>query len=203
MFVASDTTQDDIIFLSTLEGVNARDFDLLVQVFLQGAVVLHVVDDIRPLTFVRRNDTNLVRSHTRPEELGNHLFDVARLGAIEERGTAGRNLFVAEILVKKHRRLWHGPREIDVFADSLGSSDTILQSAFVEHVGGKLRQAWVHSVLDLQTNGSVTEDDEPFKQRLRKTSPRSFLVHDDGTELLMIADKDDLLAAHDERDHAF
>jgi hypothetical protein len=38
---------------------------------------------------------------------------------------------------------------------------------------------------------------------LRETGTSSLLIHDDGAELLMIADEDDLLATENQRDHAF
>ena len=79
VFVAAHTAQDDVVLLATLEGVDTRDLDLLVQILLQRPVELHVVDDIRPLSFVRRDDTNLTRDHTGLEELGYNLLDVRRL----------------------------------------------------------------------------------------------------------------------------
>lgn len=42
----------------------------------------------------------------------------------------------------------------------------------------------MHSVLDLESNGSVSEDDETFEEGLGETSSSGLLVHDDGTELL-------------------
>lgn len=42
----------------------------------------------------------------------------------------------------------------------------------------------MHSVLDLKSNGTVSEDDESFEEGLGETGSSSLLVHDDGTELL-------------------
>ena len=59
VLVAPDAAEDDVVFLTALERVDACDLDLLVEVFLERAVVLHVVDDVRPLAFVRSDDTDL------------------------------------------------------------------------------------------------------------------------------------------------
>lgn len=64
MFVASDTAENNIIFLATLEGVNTGDLDFLIQVLLQGAVELHVVDNVGSLAFVRRNHADLRWNNT-------------------------------------------------------------------------------------------------------------------------------------------
>jgi hypothetical protein len=85
MLVASNTAEDDVVLLSTLESVDARDLDLFVQILLQGAVVLHVGHDIRSLAFVGSDDTYLMRQHACFEEFGDNLFDVARFGSGGER----------------------------------------------------------------------------------------------------------------------
>lgn len=59
----------------------------------------------------------------------------------------------------------------------------------------------MHPVLYLQANGPIAEDDQALEQGLSETCTGCFLVHDDRSELLVIADEDDLLAAEDERDH--
>ena len=46
MLVASDAAEDDVILLPSLEGVNASNLDLLVEILLKGTVELHVVDDV-------------------------------------------------------------------------------------------------------------------------------------------------------------
>ena len=76
MFVAPDTAQNDIVFLPSLEGIDASHLNLLVQVLLQGTIELHIIDNIGALTFVRRDDSNLTRNNPRLEELGNDLFDI-------------------------------------------------------------------------------------------------------------------------------
>ena len=63
VFIASDTGQDDIVLFSTLESVYTGDFDFLVEILLQRAVVLHIVDDVAALTLVWRNDTDLRRQY--------------------------------------------------------------------------------------------------------------------------------------------
>lgn len=83
MFVASDTGQNDVVLFTTLERIDTGDFDFLVKLLLERSVVLHVVDDVGPLTFVWRDDTNLRGQDTGSEELGDDLFDVARFGSGE------------------------------------------------------------------------------------------------------------------------
>lgn len=122
---------------------------------------------------------------------------------VQERSTTGRNLFIAQVLVEKHWCVRHRPGEIDILSQSLRSSDTVLQGSFVEHVARKFGETRVHAVLHLESYRTVSENDETFEQGLRETGLGCLLVHDDGSELLMITDKDNLFASHDEGDHAF
>ena len=82
MLVASNTTEDNVVLLSSLEGINAGNLDFLVQVLLEGAVELHVVDDIRPLAFVGGDDADLPRDDSGFEELRNDLLDVRGFGSV-------------------------------------------------------------------------------------------------------------------------
>ena len=61
----------------------------------------------------------------------------------------------------------------------------------------------MHTILNLESNGSVAEYDETFEERLGETGTSSFFVHDDWTELLVITDENDLFASEDERNHTF
>lgn len=76
VFVAPDTAKDDIVFFSALECVHAGNFDLLIQILLERAIKLHIVDDVGTLSFVWCNDTNLRRNNTRLEEFRNNLLDI-------------------------------------------------------------------------------------------------------------------------------
>lgn len=82
MLVAPDAAENDIVLLPSLEGVDARDLDFLVQIFLERPIKLHIIDDVGALPLVRCNDTNLGRNNTRFEELGYNLFNVRRLSSI-------------------------------------------------------------------------------------------------------------------------
>jgi hypothetical protein len=84
MLVAPDTTEDDVVLLSSLERIHARHFDFFVQVLLQRAMQLHVRCNIGPLAFVGRDDTNLRREHAGFEEFGDHLLHVGGFRSIEE-----------------------------------------------------------------------------------------------------------------------
>lgn len=76
VFITPDTTENNVVLLSSLEGVHARHFHFLVEVFLQRPIELHIIDDIRALTLVRSNDTDLRWNNTRLEELGDDLLNV-------------------------------------------------------------------------------------------------------------------------------
>lgn len=60
----------------------------------------------------------------------------------------------------------------------------------------------MHAVLDLESNRPVPEDDETLEEGLSEACTGCFLVHDDGSELLMITNEDDLFTAENERNHA-
>ena len=76
MLVAPDATQNDVVLLSSLKRVDTRYFDILVQVLLQRAAELHVTDDVRPLAFVRSNDSDLTRDHAGLKELCDNFLHV-------------------------------------------------------------------------------------------------------------------------------
>jgi len=61
MLVTPDTAQNDIVLLSSLEGIYTGHFDILVQVFLERSIKLHVVDNIGTLTLVGCYDADLGR----------------------------------------------------------------------------------------------------------------------------------------------
>ena len=76
VFVAPDTTEDNIVLLTTLEGVHGSDLYLLVEVLLQRTIVLHIVHDIRTLSFVRRHNADLARYNTRLEEFRDNFLNI-------------------------------------------------------------------------------------------------------------------------------
>ncbi|RUS20190.1 hypothetical protein BC937DRAFT_86211 [Endogone sp. FLAS-F59071] len=90
-----------------------------------------------------------------------------------------------------------------MLAKPLLRGHTVLKSAFIEHIAGELGKARMHAILDLQADWPDSQDDQALEKRLAKTGAGSFLVHDDGPELLMIANKDGLFAAQDQWDHTF
>ena len=197
MLVAPDAAENNVVLLSSLEGIDTRDFDLLVQFLLHCAVELHIIDNVRPLAFVGGDDTNLLRGNTGLEELGYGFLDVGGFrplnkvrhdytkesgnAPIEEGSTTRRNLFLPEVLVEEHRRVWHGPWEIHVLPQTLRSRDAILKSPLIEHIGREFRQAGMHAVLNLQANGTVAEHNQTLKKGLSEPGASGFLVHNDGT----------------------
>lgn len=78
------------------------------------------------------------------------------------------------------------PREIHVLPQPFWRSDSILQSSLVEHVGREFGKARMHSVLNLESDRSVPEEDQAFEEGLVQSCFRSFLVHDGWTELRVI-----------------
>ena len=76
MLVAPDTAKDDVVLFATLERIHGSHFNLLVEVFLQRAIVLHIVHNVGTLSFVRCHDADLARYYTRLEKFGHNLLDV-------------------------------------------------------------------------------------------------------------------------------
>ena len=80
--------------------------------------------------------------------------------------------------------------------------DAVLQRPLVERVAGKLGQARVHAVLNLQSYGLHPEGDESLEHALTEASSRRLLRRHHRSELAVIAHHHHLLRAHDERDEA-
>ena len=76
VFVAPDTTEDDVVFLTTLEGIHGGDLYLLVEVLLQRTIVLHIVHDVRTLSLVGRHNADLARYNTRLEEFRDNFLNI-------------------------------------------------------------------------------------------------------------------------------
>lgn len=64
VLIAPDTTEDNVVFFTTLEGIHGCHLYFFVKVLLQRTIVLHIVDDVRTLSLVRRHNANLARYHT-------------------------------------------------------------------------------------------------------------------------------------------
>ena len=52
----------------------------------------------------------------------------------------------------------------------LTNSNSVLKRSIIEQIGWELAQRGVHAVLDLQANGTDSQNHQAFKQGLRKTS---------------------------------
>jgi len=57
----------------------------------------------------------------------------------------------------------------------------------------------MHSVLDLKSDGSDAEADQPLEKALIQACLRGFLAHDYGAQLAVIADKNDVFGTLEER----
>ena len=76
MFIAPNAAEDNVVFLATLKGIHGCHLYILVKVLLQRTIILHVVDDVRTLSLVRRHNANLARYNTRLEEFRDNFLDV-------------------------------------------------------------------------------------------------------------------------------
>jgi len=48
----------------------------------------------------------------------------------------------------------------------------------------------MHSVLDLKSDRTIAQHNKALEERLGETCPCGFLIHDNGAQLLMVADED-------------
>jgi hypothetical protein len=76
VFIAPDAAEDNVVFLATLKSIHGCHLYFLVKVLLQRTVVLHIVDDVRTLSLIRRHNANLARYNTRLEEFCDNFLDV-------------------------------------------------------------------------------------------------------------------------------
>jgi hypothetical protein len=60
----------------------------------------------------------------------------------------------------------------------------------------------MHAILDLESNGTITQDDQSLEQRLGEACAGRLFVHNDWSKLLVISNKDDLATSQDKRNHA-
>src|SRR5690606_28421085 len=140
---------NNIVLLTTLEGINGGNLNFLVQLLLERAIGLHRRNNVRALSFVRGNDTNLRRPNTGFEKARDNLFASSRLSPVEIRGTTSRDLLISDITPEHHRCIGNRPWKVDISSQTILNSDTVLQTAFIKHAARELRQARVHTVLNL------------------------------------------------------
>lgn len=72
------------------------------------------------------------------------------------------------------------------------SSDSVLQGALIEDIGGEGAEGGVHAVLDLQTDWPDSQNHQALKQRLRKSCLSCLLAHDHRAQLTMVTHQDQL-----------
>jgi len=70
MIVGANAREYDEVLLTTLESIDGSNLNLLVVLLLEGTSVLHGADHIASLTFVRGNDSNVLRLNASLEETG-------------------------------------------------------------------------------------------------------------------------------------
>lgn len=114
MFVTPHATENNVILLTALERIDTGNLDFLVQILAITPVLLHRADDIRPLTFIRSDNTDLTRLNPRLEKLGDNLLTVRGLRTklldypnyweipIEEGCSACADFFLTQITPENH-----------------------------------------------------------------------------------------------------
>lgn len=102
MLISADTRQDNNVLLAALESIDTSNLDLLVDLLVKRAAVLHVLDEIGALALIGRDDTDLVGLNTGLDEFGHDFLDHGRLGAVEVRCTRARDLLLTQRAVEEH-----------------------------------------------------------------------------------------------------
>ena len=74
---------------------------------------------------------------------------------VKEGCAARRDFFLTQVLIEEHGGIRDGPWEVDVLSESFRSGNAVLQGTFVEHVRWEFRQARMHTILDLKSDGPV------------------------------------------------
>ena len=74
----------------------------------------------------------------------------------------------------------------------LTSSDSVLQGALVEDVGGERAERRVHAVLHLQTDGPDAQNHQTLKQGLGQACFGRLLTHDHRAQLAVVSHKNEL-----------
>ena len=194
VLVTPDTGNDDNVFLSALEGVYAGNFEVLVDLGVEGTLVLKVLHQEGPLALVRGHNPNLVRLHPGLKELCYDLLHVGRLGPVEEARAAPRDLLLAAGYVEHHWLVHLGPGKVN-WQLPVFSIDPVLQRALIEEVGGELGEGGMHPVLNLQSERSNAKHNQPLEQGLAEAPRGCLLAHDHGPKLAVVAHQDQLLGA--------
>lgn len=81
---------------------------------------------------------------------------------------------------------------VSKFLLRLTGSDSVLQRALIEDVGGKSTEGRVHAVLDLQTDWSDPQNYQTLKQRLGQTCFSCLLTHHHRAQLAVITNQNQL-----------
>ena len=88
MFIGSHAGENNEILFSSLEGIDRRNLQFLVQFLRHRTVELHVLHHKGPLSFVWGYDADGIRGDFGPEETSDYFLYVGGLSAVEI-GSAG------------------------------------------------------------------------------------------------------------------
>mmetsp|Transcript_9039 Transcript_9039/g.36954 ORF Transcript_9039/g.36954 Transcript_9039/m.36954 type:complete len:402 (-) Transcript_9039:474-1679(-) len=202
VFVATHAAEYDVVLLSSLEGIHARNLDLLVQHLAQRTRPQQRGNHVRALPLVRRDHAQLRWVHAAAQKGRDDALDIGGLHTIEIRRATARYFFLAHLRVEHKRALDRWPREVHLLAHTLAGPHAVLQATFVERVGRELGERRVHAVLDLEPDRADAHADAALEERLVEPRARGLLANDDRPELAVITDKHCLLGTRYERDEA-
>ena len=164
VFVRSHARHDYYVLLSALERVDAGHLDLLVQLRVQGPLILHVLHQVGSLTLVRSDHADLFGLHSATEEPRRYLLHVRRLRTVQVRRAASSDLLLPLRHVEEHWFVGGRPGEVDLQQFPLVGAHAVLQRTFVEKVGGEPREIRVHAVLYFQSERSNSKYHQSLEQ---------------------------------------
>jgi len=95
-------------------------------------------------------------------------------------------------VVEKHGFVLLGPREVESWQDALLLRYSVLERTFVEGHRREVGKARVHSILHLEADWANTQTDKAFEQTLVQSGFGCLFAHDDGSELAVITNENDV-----------
>ncbi len=97
------------------------------------------------------------------------------------------------LLLKRESQVTeHHKTSVQKISFHFTGSDSVLQRALIEDVGGEGAEGRVHAVLDLQTDWPDPQNYQTLKQRLGQTSFSCLLTHHHRTQLAVITHQNQL-----------
>ena len=177
-FIRPDTGQKNKVFFSSLEAINWGNLDFSVKLRIRSALFLHIGQDKCSLSFVRSDDPNLVWSQTCSEKCWHNFLYLLSFHSVQEWSSWCRNFLAWVGMVKNHWLFSLWPREVKTLKYSVLLWYPVLERSFVKRHWWEIWQAWMHTVLNLESDWSNTKANKPLKKTLVKTRFSRFFAHD-------------------------